>query len=131
MRLLTRQEYNQLGNKTSSGVPVQLYYNPLLTYGEINVFPVPDATVAAAYTVKFVYQRPFEDFLISADNPDFPQEWLEALKYGLAVRLAPEYGLPVQERQLLGQEAKAAKDLALSYGTEEGSVYFGIMRREW
>lgn len=131
MKVLTKQEYNALGNKTSSGNPVQFYYNPLLSYGELHVFPVPSATDASGNTINLVYQRPFEDFVATGDNPDFPQEWMEALKYGLAVRLAPEYGLPVQERQILSQEAKSIKDLALSFGVEEGSVYFGVTRRNW
>lgn len=131
MRILTKSEYNMLGNKQSVGTPIQCYYDPQLNYGDLHLFPIPDATVATNYTVSFIYQRPFEDFVTSTDNPDFPQEWLEALKYGLAVRLAPEYGLPIEQRQALRAEAKEIKDVALGMGTEEGSLYFTRDFRSW
>jgi len=129
MRILTKQEYNILGNKTTSGNPIQIHYQPMLDYGDLYVFPTPDTTSASNNKVYIVYQRPFEDFLTSGNNPDFPQEWLEALKYGLAARLAPEYGLPLEQRQFLNREAGEVKAAALSFGTEEGSVFFGVERR--
>jgi hypothetical protein len=131
MRILTKQEYNILGNKQSPGTPIQCYYDPRLSSGDLHLFPIPDTTAASNYTVTFIYQRPFEDFVASTDNPDFPQEWLEALKYGLAVRLAPEYGLPIEQRQALRAEAKEIKDVALGMGTEEGSLYFQRDFRAW
>jgi len=131
MRILTKQEYNILGNKTSQGIPIQAYYDPQREYGVLSLFPVPDSNAASGYHVSFVYQRPFEDFVNATDNPDFPQEWLEALKYGLAVRLAPEYGLPIEQRQLLNKEAQEVKQIALNFGLEEGSLYFQRDFRSW
>lgn len=131
MRILTKQEYNMLGNKTSSGNPIQLYYQPLLNYGELHLFPTPDATSSTGNTIYITYQRPFEDMLIAGDTLDFPQEWLEAIKYGLAVRLAPEYGLDIESRRLLMQEAALIKNTALSFGTEEGSIFFQADKRNY
>lgn len=131
MRVVTRQEYNLLGNKTSTGQPVQIFYEPLNTYGTLHVFPVPDATIAAAYTVTIVYQRPFEDMDSVSNTFDFPQEWYDALKFGLADRLAPEYGLSLQERQDIANRAKTYKTEALSFGLEEGSLYFQADQRQW
>jgi len=124
LRIVTRDEYNRLGSKANAGYPTQLYYDVQSGYGDLYVNPVPDATVAADTTVTIVYQRPFEDFDAAADEPDFPQEWYDALKYGLATRLAPEYGVPISERQLLMAEMTRIKQEALSMGTEEGSLYF-------
>lgn len=129
MRIITKQEYNILGNKTTSGNPIQIFYQPMLDYGELHVFPTPSAQEATQNKIYLVYQRPFEDFLISGNNPDFPQEWLEAIKYGLAARLAPEYGMPLEQRQFLNKEAGEVKQAALSFGTEEGSLYFQVDRR--
>jgi hypothetical protein len=75
-------------------------------------------------SIIIVYQRPFEDFDAAIDEPDFPQEWFDALKYGLATRLAPEYGVPATERQLLTAEMTRIKQEALSMGMEEGSIFF-------
>lgn len=131
IRIITRQEYNMLGNKTSSGNPIQVFYDPQNTYGDLYVFPVPTSTEAAANTIKIVYQRPFEDFDVSTDTPDFPQEWYDALTYGLATRLAPEYGVPTNDRKMLWQEMTIIKQDALNFGLEEGSLYFGVDRRGW
>lgn len=129
MRIITRQEYNTLGNKTSSGNPIQCWYTPKLDHGVLTLFPVPNTTTATNNQVYIVYQRSFEDFTASGDNPDFPQEWLECLKYGLAVRLAPEYGLDTESRKFLSQEYNVIRATALSFGTEEGSITFGVDRR--
>ena len=131
LRLVTKQEYNVLGNKESSGKPVQFYYDPQRVHGALYVYPVPTSVEAALYTIHIIYQRPFEDFDSSTDEPDFPQEWFDAITYGLACRLAPEYGLPAQERKMLWNEMTIIKQDALNFGLEEGSLFFQVDRRSW
>jgi hypothetical protein len=97
----------------------------------MHVYPVPDATIASGYTIKIIYQRPFEDFDATADEPDFPQEYFDYLKFGLADRLAPEHGLSIQERSDISRRAKELRLEALSFGTEEGSMYFQPDIRNW
>lgn len=86
---------------------------------------------ASSNSIHIVYQAPFEDFDASTDNPDFPQEWYDAVTYGLACRLAPEYGLPIPDRKTLWQEMTIIKQDALNFGLEEGSIYFGVDRRSY
>lgn len=131
MRIITRDEYNRLGNKATSGQPIQIYYEPLGTYGVLHVFPTADATTVSSKQIKITYMRPFEDFDASTDEPDFPQEWFEALKYGLATRLAGEYGISLDDRKQLLQEALLIKNEALGYGTEEGSFFFTADQRRY
>ena len=131
MRGLTRQEYNLLGNKTSTGNPIQYFYDPQRDYGDLYVFPVPSTVEQAANVITIYYQRPFEDFDASTDTPDFPQEWYDAVMYGLACRLAPEYGVAMTDRKLLWQEMTIIKQDALNFGLEEGSLYFQVDRRSW
>ena len=131
MRILTRQEYNMLGNKTSSGNPIQIFYDPQRTYGILSVFPVPTTTEATNNTVTIYYQRPFEDFNSSTDEVDFPQEWFDAVCYGLACRLAPEAGISSTDRKQLWQEMTIIKNEALGFGTEEGSIHFSASLRNW
>ncbi len=131
LRIVTRQEYNLLGNKTSSGQPVQIFYEPLLTTGILHVYPVPDSTVAADRNIVLVYQRPFEDLDVVGNDFDFPSEWLDALKYNLADRLALEYGVPVQDRNSIAQKAALLRQEALNYGVEQGSYFFQVERRGW
>ena len=123
LRIVTRDEYNRLGNKTTSGVPSQIYYEPQRDQGLLYVYPTPGTTEVTNKRIVLVYQRPFEDFDSSTDTPDFPQEWYEAIKYGLAIRLAGEYGLPLEDRRQLLQEYILIKTDALGFGTEEGSLF--------
>jgi hypothetical protein len=60
----------------------------------------------------------------STDDLDFPPYWTEAIIYGLADRLAPEYGVPLQDRQVLSQQAERFHQTALMFGQEEGSLFF-------
>lgn len=129
MRIITRDEYNRLGNKSTTGQPIQIYYEPLTTYGVLHVYPPADSTSVSTKQIKLTYMRPFEDFDAAGNDPDFPQEWFEALKYGLATRLAGEYGISLEDRKQLMQEALLIKNEALGYGTEEGSFYFTADRR--
>lgn len=99
-----REEYFGIYDKTVNSNPTRIYYEPLLSngalytnYEQTNVNEV----------LKLVYQRPAEDFDAATDNPDFPQEFYENLVYGLAIRLAPDYGVPVVQRQELIKEAMA------------------------
>jgi len=53
------------------------------------------------------YARPLYDFDGQYDNPDFPLGWEDYIIYKLAVRLAPEYDLGSEQRQMLKQELAA------------------------
>lgn len=131
MRIITQAEYNILGNKTSAGNPIQVYYSPNRDNGDFHLFPVPTTVEQAANTLHYICQIPFQDFNASTDAPDFPQEWYDAVTYGLATRLAPEYGLDIPSRKTLWQEMTIIKQDALNFGLEEGSLYFGVERRSW
>jgi hypothetical protein len=131
LRVITRDQYNRLGNKSSTGTPVQLYHEPGLTTSTVKVFPTPTSTDASSNTIYMVYQKQFDDFDTSTDNPEFPSEYFEALKFGLAVRLAFEYGMEPNDRKQLAEIAAVIKQEALSFGTEEGSLFFGREYRSW
>ena len=121
LNIYTNYNYDLLPLANSSGTPVNLYYQPMRDYGMVNLWPKPaDATI----TINIRYQAPFEDFSASTDDLDFPSEWTAAVVYLLAVSLAPEYGVPLQDRQLLKKEADELHASALMFGTEEGSFFF-------
>ena len=122
--IISRQEYLNFSDKTATGTPINLYYDPQNTYGTVNLYPVPTAAVASGYVLAIHYQRPFEDFDAAADEPDFPQEWYEVIKYGLAMRLAGEYGLERFARKMLQEEFKYLLDTAQGFNQEEVSLYF-------
>jgi hypothetical protein len=121
MNVYTNYNYDILPLVNSSGTPVNLYYQPLREDGMINLWPKPNDSTT---TITLRYQAPFEDMTGSTDDLDFPSEWTEAVIYLLASRLAPEYGIPLQDRQLLKKEADELHAAALMFGTEEGSLFF-------
>lgn len=123
LELLTREQYERISNKTTTGLPLMFWYDPQRIYGDLYVYPVPDSTAASDYTYRITYQRPFEDFDAAADEPDFPSYWFDAVKFLLAVRLAPEYGVPIEVQRHLVQVAQMMRQEALNFGTEEGSLF--------
>ena len=121
MNVYAKYDYNLLPLNNSEGTPVNLAYQPFSTYGTLSIWPLP---MDDSNTIGIRYQRPFEDMVSASDDFDFPSYWMEAIIYGLAVRLAPEYGTSLEERQLLLKEASTFREQALSFGTEEASLYF-------
>lgn len=121
MNIYTDENYNRLPLAYSSGTPINLYYQPQSYLGTINLWPKP-ADATTQITIR--YQRPFEDMNASTDDLDFPPYWTEAIIFGLADRLAPEYGVPLQDRQLITQQAERFHQTALLFGMEEGSMFF-------
>ena len=121
MLIYNHYDYNLLPINASAGEPVNMFYQPFGTYGTIKMWPKP---IDADTTITITYQRPFEDMNSATDDFDFPTYWTEALIYGLAWRLSPEYGTPIQDRALIQKEAEYFHQQALSFGTEEGSMFF-------
>jgi hypothetical protein len=119
--MLSREEYFDLPNKMSEGKPVQGFYDPQLSKGDFYLWNAPDS---AAETVNFTGAMPIEDFDAAGNDPDFPQEWIEAVTWNLAVRLAPAVGTPIQERGWLKNEAAEKKYLLSIWDSEPASVFF-------
>lgn len=129
IRPMSLEEYESLSNKTTSGQPTQYYWKKLNTSSILYLWPVPDATTAAGYTVEVVAQTQFEDMTATATNFDFPVEWLDAIVYQLAVRLAPMFGYPLEKRKYLKMEAAEKLEEALDFDQEDASVYIKPSQR--
>lgn len=123
---ITRTEYEELPNHTSSGTPNQYHYERRLGAGRLYVWPVADSTTATDYTLRVVYQAQIEDAGDSTDTLDFPAEWLDAISLGLSNRLAGKYGYPLQARYLLKKDATEALEAVINYDVEDGSMYIQV-----
>lgn len=139
MVIIERDTYEKYGAKTTDGTPTQVWYNPpgsavytggYNDYGIATFYVRPDSTFAAGYTFRLTGVRPIEDFDASTDVPDFPKYWYNAIKWGLADQLAYEYGVGLSERAMISKKAAQHKLEALSYGTEEGSIFLQP-RQNW
>ena len=68
-------------------------------------------TVGTSYVsgeqLRMTYRRPIFDFDTASDTPDFPLEWPRTLLYKLAFDLGDIYSIPLEERNMMVQKAKA------------------------
>jgi len=121
LNLTARNDYFSKSYKSSRGTPVEVYYDPQLVNGALYVWPTPQDS---SYRLMLHVDRIIEDMISDTNTFDVPQWWVEAVKYGLAVRLAPEYGITLGERQALNVEYTALKDNAMNYDRDPASVCF-------
>lgn len=129
MEIVPDYNYNLLPTSTS-GVPIQVSYQPKVNLGVLKVWPTPDAYSQSNVTIQLTYLRPIEYFTASTtETADFPEEWVSALIYGLAVRLAPEYGVPLNDRQLLIKEAEMYLKVAEDNAYEDASLFLQPNKR--
>lgn len=118
---LSRDGYFKIPNKTNTGNPTQFYYDPQLTNGIIRVWPGPDDVQE---TLRFTFTRTIEDFDNINDDPDFPQEWLQALVYNLADEMIPDYGIKGDRAVKIPEKAASWLQKALGYDVEDAPVVF-------
>lgn len=121
LMVISRQEYMQQGYKPSQGIPNQVYYDPQLGNGVLYIFNTPNAT---GWTIHLQVQLPVEDTLTPSNILDFPSEWFNCLKFGLADQLAMEYGAPQAIRMELSQRANNLEEIMTDWSQEEASTSF-------
>lgn len=120
VEIKSNYDFNRLPSDTSGRV-VSIKYQPYVNYGVVSVWPLPDSTVQ---TLTITYQKPFDMYTAAGETPDFPQEWQNALIYGLTLLLSDEYGIPIPDKQWFEKQAEKHLNTALSFGTEESSLMF-------
>lgn len=123
MALYTRTEYMDMPDPTSTGAPIAFYYQPLKNTGNLYLWPLPDASWVADGRVVLDFQTQYVETTTGSDVLDFPDHWEQTIIYSLAQRLAPEYGVPIDERNQLTQDSERFRMEALNYSNEEGSVF--------
>lgn len=120
MYRLSREEYQAMPSKTNRGYPTQFYYDRQRSGGTMYLWPAPDT---ATGTVKFTYSRVIMDIDVGANDIDLPQEWHEAIVYGLAARLVGPYsqaGKPSAAR--VEALAQASYQTVKGFGLGEGQA---------
>jgi hypothetical protein len=128
--LITRNQYEMYGDKATQSTPNQVWYDPPgnLSGGEmlgtVYVYPAPDSTTASTQTIRLVGVAALQDLDAGADDIDFPSYFTNALVWGLADQLAYEHGQSPVIMDRITKKAMYHKDIALSFGTEEGSLFF-------
>jgi hypothetical protein len=117
---MTRQEYNELPNKTQAGTTSSFYYHRQRTQGELFVWPV---LATGAGTIEWSGVLEIEDITSGSDTVEVPSEWFEAVLYGFAGRLCGAFSIdPVKSAEI---KRMAADAYSIALGDDvEGTVTF-------
>lgn len=118
--IISREQYNRFGMKSSSGTSIQSYFDPQINTGNLYVYPT---TRDVTQTIFYECQMPIEDITGATDNMDLPQEWIETVKWGLALRLAFEYGIPKEKLAAIKTMADSSLALVDSWDVEPTSLF--------
>lgn len=116
---MTLEEYESLPDKDVDGEPCQFYFEKSRTDATLYLdTAVEDVTDVLHVT----FYRPIEDFDNATDDADYPQQWFRALKFGLALDIAPEYGIePLPNVVRLASESLA---IAQNVDLEQSDVFY-------
>jgi len=126
IRVITRDEYMSIPEKSLQARPEQVYLHRELAKSTLTFWYVPDTN----YTLRYTTIVRLQDMDEMTNNPDFPVEWSEALIYGLAYALAPDYDLPVEEQDRLRRDAREKKNIAFLGSKEVGNLRVTPRRRQ-
>lgn len=105
LKSITQEEYQQqIALKSiTSPIPQFIAYDNAYPLGTINLFPV----ATSGSTLRMLSNKPLANLSALTSTVDLPPGWKKALKYNLAVDLAPQYGQ--QPDPSIAQQARMAK----------------------
>lgn len=122
---LSRLDYDALPNKDQalgSTAVTQAYYDLQLSAGFLSLWQVPAAPILNL--IKLTAQIPIQDFVNSTDNPDLPNEWVDAITYNLALVMAPQFDVPESDFQRILLMATGFMMDAATEDREGESIFF-------
>ena len=122
MLQMTRDEYDELPIKTTSGTPTQFYYDRQREAARLYIWP--SLVSVNGETLEYTYEREMEDVADLDDAIDVPGEWWDAVVYNLACRVMETAGLQTATSQALYGRASAELQAALAFDRED-SVFIG------
>lgn len=103
LEIISWYDYQAISDKSSTGDPWKVALKPGNT-PLLYVYPIP----TTSRTLYYLGVCRAQDWDSASAGADFPVSFMEALIYGLAERLAPEYRLSLNERTLLAAQAADA-----------------------
>jgi hypothetical protein len=116
---MSRFDYFNQPAKESQGTVVNYYYSPQLGNGRFYVWQTASSINDF---VRITYERPIEDIDDKKNNLDIPVEWLQAVIYNLAARLADDYDAPVAKVQSVTSKAAVFLENILGWDEEPSSI---------
>jgi len=100
---MTENEYNSISDKTETGRPEHLYYSPEYPLGKIYFDLIPEV----GETFVLDSWKQITEFASLEATITLPKEYEKALRFNLALDLAPEYGVELDKTVI--QQAALSK----------------------
>jgi len=124
LMLVSKQEYNVLGSKASTGTANTIFYDVKATNGILYVYLTPDINAQTNLEMHLVVQLPLNDLTAATGTPDFPNEWMNCLVWSLADEMALQYGVPMNARTEINQRAAMYREKLSDWDVEATSTFF-------
>ncbi len=122
MEAMSRNDYDALSKKTSTGIPLQYYVDTQTTYNEVYIWPTANSPTQL---VRLDVQRQLDSVTATTDDLAFPGEWFLPLATNLAHVSSSKYGLPLDDTRRLQLLAEKYYEMASDFDFEWGtSIYF-------
>jgi len=118
MERLTREEYDSLPDKTTTGIPTTFHYSRQRESALLYIWPALSS--ATTESLEITYIREIDDLANLSDTLDVPGEWFDCVVYNLADRLSDDFD--IEKPKVTARAAQLYRD-ALAFDQEE-SVYF-------
>lgn len=120
-----REDYNRIVLKQLTAFPYYLFYDSAYPLGSVFPWPVPSATI---YSLHITTKDVLPQFASLAEDISLPLEYLDALRYNLAVRLRMGYGM--DEKPGLAGLAKDALNVIRMANTQIPQLHMpGVLTR--
>ena len=128
LTIIGEDQYNDFGLKTTPGRPQWITYRPDYPLGLIRLFEVPDA----AETLHLISKKYLADNTSLTATLNLPSQYLAALKWNLAVEMAPEYQAAISGNfQVVVERAKKSLQVVknMNAADEFEPVCLNLFRR--
>jgi hypothetical protein len=118
---LSKSDYFRIPNLTLKSTPVQYFTDRKIDHSRLYFY---GTSQTAADCVQFTGTRVIQDFVLSTNNPDLPQEWLAPVIDNLAIEVSTVYGKEYKASQGLKSIAQMSLDALQSYDQEDAPLFF-------
>lgn len=122
---MTRAEYLNNPDKTSTGTPSRGYVEKLATV-TLTLWPIPDST---APTFRYARVRLLRDADTGAVTIDLARRWLKFVAYATAANLARAKSLPLDQVIDLQNQAETMKAVCMADDQERPDIRFRVKHR--
>jgi hypothetical protein len=90
LKTISRDQYDRITIKSEPGIPGKVYYEPTYPLGTLYFYSAP----REAYAFTLISLKPFATYELN-DDVELPPGYERAIKYNLALEVAPNYGKQV------------------------------------